>query len=738
MVKKLSGKIDIKLHESIFWGTVPFNNALPLKPIRFLLQLTINVQENTVPVKTIKKLLEPITIGKVKLRNRLIKTGAGTSFIGKDGEVGDRIIGFYETLAKGGVGLVIVESTGVDYPTGIHHPSAQLHLENDSYLPGYIKLVRAVHARNCPVFLQLFHSGPWHPMSWSGIQPVSASVLPKDELPNLQLDVPREITREEIVALVAKFTDAAQRAHQAGFDGIEINASSTHLINSFLSPAWNRRQDDYGPQSLENRSRFLVEIITSIKKRLGRDYPVSVLLTAVEYGLPKGIVLDDACGFAKILEAAGVDAIQVRGFGYRRYEFIHPGPEQLLYPEPIEPLPAGLDWDRDGAGAFTPLSEAVKKVVSIPVIAVGRLNPDLGEDLLLAGKADIIAMNRRLLADPYLPQKIINGTPEEIAPCTACLYCWSRRRQNLPIKCRINSRLGREYELIPSPVQHSKKILIVGSGPSGMEAARVAALRGHQVTIWEKEGRVGGLLPLAAMVKGFKIEDVPSVVSHLKRQLANLNVQIRKGKEADIQSVLEFKPDAVILAMGGLPRVPDIAGIENRRVLLMAKLHKQLKFWLKLFNSYQLNVLSKIWMPVGKNVAILGSGIQACELAEFLVKRRRRVTIIDKQAQPALEMVPEETRNSLIGWLKGKGTVFYMNAEIQKIEKNRVYFKLDGGAGQFVQVNTVIPALPLQNNLGLYHTLANQLPEIYTVGDCREPGLIPDATGSGAEIGYKI
>ena len=393
-----------------------------------------------------RRLLEPHCIGTVRVRNRMIKTGAGTSFIGENGQVGERIIGFYEALAKGGVGLVIVESTGIDFPVGVHHGSVQLHFENDSYIPGYKRLTEAVHGQNCPLFLQLFHSGPWHPRSWSGIQPIAASSLPREQLPNPQLDVPRAVTKDEIRELVHKFADAAERAHKAGFDGVEVNASSTHLINSFLSPAWNKRQDEYGFRTLENRSRFLVEIITEIKSRSGSDFAVSVLLTGAEYGLPDGTTLEDACQFAKHVEQAGADAVQVRGYGYRTYEAIHPGPEQLLSTEAGDPLPEGLDWTRDGAGAFAPLSEAVKRVVSVPVIAVGRLNPEIGESLLRDGKADFIAMNRGLLADPELPNKIAGDRLAEIAPCKACLYCWSRRRQNLPIECRTNARLGRERE----------------------------------------------------------------------------------------------------------------------------------------------------------------------------------------------------------------------------------------------------------------------------------------------------
>ncbi|MEJ2135654.1 MAG: FAD-dependent oxidoreductase [Desulfofustis sp.] len=685
-----------------------------------------------------EKILTPIHIGQVTLPNRIMKTGAGTSFIGENGRVGNRIIGFYETLAKGGVGLVTVESTGVEFPTGTHHPSVQLHLENDSYIPGYQQLTDAVHKHNRPVFIQLFHSGPWHPQSWTGIQPIAASALPKNQLPNPHLDEPREVSGEEIEILVEKFVDAAERAKKAGFDGVEVNASSTHLINSFLSPGWNRRQDEYGCQNLENRSRFLVEIITGIKGRLGRDYPVSVLLTGVEYGLDKGVTLEDSCGIAQIVEKAGADAIQVRGYGYRNYEFIHPGPEQLFYPEPIDPLPPELDWGKNGAGAFVPLSAAFKKVVSVPVIAVGRLDPEMGESILEKGEADIIGMNRRLLADPELPRKVAGGRLDEIAPCSACLYCWSRRRRNLPIRCRVNSRLGNERELIASPAEHPKKIVVVGGGPAGMEAARVAAIRGHQVTLLEKESRTGGLLSLAALVKGTTIEDLPLLIKYLQGQLVRYGVTVEKGKRATPQTILSHRPDAVIIATGGKPAVPDIPGIHSKKVLSMERLHRQLKVLLKVFDSYQLNRLTRIWMPVGKRALIIGSGIQACELAEFLVKRKRAVTIVDTQEVPGVDIVPDETKDSLLNWLVNKGTVFHMNSEITEIRPEGVKIVSNNGQETLVKADSIIPALPLVPNPELFKSLENRIEEVFAVGDCGTPGLIPDAVSTGAEVGYQI
>lgn len=723
------------MHKPSAWGTVYIHRAAGNGIFEFQRPAK---QRGTDEAAMLENILKPIHIGKVKVRNRIMKTGAGTSFIEEGGQVGDRIIGFYEMLAKGGAGLVTVESTGVEFPAGTHHPSVQLHLENDSYIPGYQRLTDAVHNHNCPIFIQLFHSGPWHPQSWTGIQPIAASALPKNQLPNPHLDEPREVSHEEIAALVEKFIHAAERAKKAGFDGVEVNASSTHLINSFLSPGWNRRHDEYGCQSLENRSRFLVKIITGIKDRLGRDYPVSVLLTGVEYGLENGISLEDSCGIAQIVEKAGADAIQVRGYGYKEYEFIHPGPEQLFYPEPIDPLPLELDWGRNGAGAFVPLSVAFKNVVSVPVIAVGRLDPEMGESILTQGAADIIGMNRRLLADPELPRKVADNRLDEIAPCSACLYCWSRRRRNLPIKCRVNSRLGREQELSSRPVEHAKNVVVVGGGPAGMEAARVAAKRGHKVTLLEKERRTGGLLSLAALVKGTTIEDVPLLIKYLHGQLIRHGVTVATGRRATPQTILSYQPDAVIIATGGRPVTPEIPGINSKKVLSMEGLHRQLKVLLKIFDSYQLNRLTRIWMPVGKRVVIIGSGIQACELAEFLVKRKRVVTIIDKQELPGVDIVPDETKDSLLNWLVKRGTIFHMNAEVKEIIPEGVKILSNNGQGTLVEADSIIPALPLVPNPELFTSLENRIEEVFAVGDCGKPGLIPDAVYTGADVGYHI
>ncbi|MFC1901681.1 FAD-dependent oxidoreductase [Chloroflexota bacterium] len=686
-----------------------------------------------------KKLMEPYHIGKLQVKNRLIKTGAGTSFIEEGGYIGETMKAFHEALARGGVGLIIVESCGVEFPRGVHHIPVHLHLDDDKYIPGYQELTEVMHQHGCPAFIQLFHSGPWHPKAVTGLQPIAASSLNENERAKLGLrEELHELTIPEIKDLVDKFAAAAERASKAGFDGVEINANSSHLIDTFLSRAWNKRQDAYGAQNMENRTRFLVEILQETKKRLGQDFPVIVMITGTEYGIEDGITIEEAQGFARILQANGADAIQVRPFGYGSYEIIHPGPERFMYPEPPPTLLPGLDWSHHGAGAFVPEAEAIKKVVSIPVITVGRLGPELGEKAIKEGKTDFIGLHRRLLADPELPNKVAEGRLEDIAPCTACYYCWNERRNDRPVRCRINTALGREREYAIKPAGKKKRVVVVGGGPSGLETARVAALRGHEVILCEKEHKLGGLLPLAAMVKGFDIEDLAAVVRYLERQVTKLGVKVILGKEVTPAVIEALKPDVVILATGGTPVTLDIPGINRRNVVQSSDLHRRLKFFLRFLGPRVLRWLTRFWMPVGKNVVIIGGGIHGCQLAEFLIERNRKVTIVEMAGEIGEGVIPSDTKDRLLSWLERKGATMLTGVKYDEITDRGLFITTKEGERRTIAAYTVIPSLPMTANTELLSALEGKAPEVYQIGDCREPHLSAEAIADGARIAHAI
>jgi 2,4-dienoyl-CoA reductase (NADPH2) len=684
-----------------------------------------------------EKLLEPGKIGRVTTRNRMIKTANGTSFIERDGFVGDRALAYYETMAKGGVGLLISESCGVEYPLGVQHPPVQFHLDDDKYIPSYAELAKVVHKHGCPLFIQFQHAGPWNP---TGLLPIrdtkAASALTKEELPGPGFAVPRGMSHAEVLDYVDIWAKAAERAARAGFDGVEVNGGTCHQINTFLSRVWNRRDDEYGPQTIENRSRFMCYFVREIKKRLGADFPVTVLINIVEYRHPQGTTIEEGVQIAKYLAAAGADAIQCRAHSYHHRDGLIQ-PEKMFYPEPSDDLPKDLDWTRQGKGALVPLTAAVKQVVSVPVFCACRLDPVIGEEYLRAGKLDFVGMTRRLLADPELPNKVIAGRLEDIRPCTGCLHCIDVRNKNQLLECMVNASLGREREYNPPPIEKQKRVMVLGGGPAGLEAARVAALHGHRVSLYEKTSRLGGLVPMAAMVKDLERDDFLKVVEYFKTQMKKEGIDVNKGKKISAREIETFKPDVLVLAAGGLPDSLNIPGADKSIVVPSARLLKQLRFFLKFFSVKTLQRLTKIWLPVGKRVVVVGGAIHGCETAEFLIKRGRQVTIVHTDKVLA-EGIPVEDQMRLFPWLDKKGIARYTEVRYEEVTDKGLVITTKEGERKTLEADTIIVTLPYLPNPGILQDFADKAPEVYNIGTSAEPGLIVNAIADGAKIGYKI
>ena len=691
--------------------------------------------------KRFPKLMEPGYIGSIRTKNHLLKTGSTLGFFPwEGGNIQQKVIDSYEALAKGGAGLVTVGAAPLGVPPGVGYK-----MDDDKYLPGMTRLAESIRKYGCPAFLQMFHLGPMLPpfLVASGQQALAASSLDKSELPLPRLSIPKKLSIPAIEEILQEFGDQAERAKKAGFQGIELNAACNHLLNSFLSRAWNKRQDAYGIGSLESRAKIVVDIIKEIKRRNGKDFAIIALVNGAEPGLEKGITSEESQGIAKILQAAGADAIHVRAEFYTRprdpslresTQF----PDIALYPETPYPVGQIIDVSRHGAGAWVPLAAAVKKVVSIPVIAVGRLDVELGEEILRRGMADFITFNRRLMADPELPNKIASGRLEDIVPCTGCLTCFDGNEHGLPPLCQVNATLGKEKEYEIKPAKKRKKVMVIGGGPAGMETSRVAALRGHEVLLYEREHKLGGLLPLAAMVKGFEREDTLSLIRYLKTQVAKLGVKISLNTEVNRSLIEEIKPDVLIIASGGIHNVPEVPGINRRNVVTSHALHRRLKSYLRLFGPRVLRWLTNFWMPIGKRVVIMGGNIQGCQVAQFLVKRGRRVTIVDTTKEIGDGLLETFVKPFLLNWLTEKGVTMMTEVSYEKITDKGLVITTKPGKRQTIEADTIVTAMPLLPNTELIKSLKGRVREIYPIGDCNEPHLIVNAIADGSRIARAI
>jgi len=683
-----------------------------------------------------EKLCEPYQIKGVKLRNRIVKPGQVMNYADDGDYVSERNKAFYEVLARGGVGLIIVESTCVDTPIGISGSMMpRMSIDDDKFIPRLAELAEVIHKHGCPAFLQMSHAGPAHPGHLFADQPVSSSSLSVEELPDPKLDVARELSIPEIREIEDKFAKAAERAKRAGFDGIELHGGHRYLINSFLSRAWNKRQDEYGCQDLESRTRFAVEVIQKIRELVGEDFVVGIRYNGGEWGLERGISAEECVEIGMILEKAGIDYLHITGYGYGPYKWIT-YPEQILYPEPNEDV-THLAKTVKKPGVLIPRAEAVKKAVSVPVIGVGRLGPELGEWLLEQGKVDLVAMGRRLMADPGLPNKVMAGRLEDVRPCLACQGCISDFYEGRPVRCRVNASLGREGEYVLRPVDRKKRVLVVGGGPAGMEAARVEALRGHEVFLYERERKLGGSLPLASLVKGLEVEDLTGLLGYLRTQIRKLGVKVQLNKEVDLDIVSEVKPDVVIVATGAMFTTPEIPGINRPNVVSSSELRRKVRVPLTFLGPRLLGWLTRFWLPVGRRVVIMGGQIHGCQVAEFLVKRGREVTVVDTSNELGTGIV-YVNKPRLLDWLVKKGATMLTEVKYDKITNKGLTVVTRRGEKQTVEADTIIVVTPPVPNTEFFKTLEGKVPEVFIVGDCKEARLILDAISDGFRVGYTV
>jgi 2,4-dienoyl-CoA reductase-like NADH-dependent reductase (Old Yellow Enzyme family)/thioredoxin reductase len=675
---------------------------------------------------TFKRLFEPGNIAQMKLENRIIMPAMLTNYSTSGGYVSERMKGYYESRSMGGTGLIIVEPSFVHIRGRIRE--CQIGIHDDKYLAGLSELAASIHKHGAKAAIQLNHGGRRSPSAVSGLQPLAPSPIPATGM-----EMPREAKQDDINEVIDCFVAAAKRAHQAGFDAIEISATTAALIGQFLSLASNCRQDQYGGD-LEKRARLLGEVIGAVKNAMGAGYPVWCRVNGMEEAsVEHGLTIDEAKSIALIAQKAGADAIHV----YVDYDGA---------PTPIAERPL-----RDPRLIY--LAAGIKSILDVPVIAVGHISPDAGEKALRDHKADFIAIGKALIADPELPHKALQGRLSSIRPCITCLACIDTVRAGGPMECSVNARAGRELEWIEKPTERRKKVFVAGGGPAGMEAACVAASRGHEVTLYEKTGRLGGALVLAAVLNPALIE----LRTHLIRELEKMKVGVKTKTELSSAIVEEEKPDEIILAVGGSPVPLQVPGADGDNVVTISDILNVLEghipgrskglargLWAigsALLRYAYLPPLIRWFLrfpfPIRKHAVLIGGGLAGCELGIALAESGKKVTIVEKSgtllsdtgltmkaiflAQMKKHAIRVETADKVLR-IDNQGIVV--------IEKNDLQKRLDA--------DTVVLTLGLKANEHLAERFNQASPNIHFIGDCAEPGRVRQAIASGFQTGISL
>ena len=697
-------------------------------------------------------LLAPGRIGTLELRNRIVVTAMGVSLSEPDGHVGERLIAYHEEQARGGAGLIISGVAGVAWPVGAVQPN-QTAISDDRFLPGLKQLVGRVHAHGAKIAAQLHHGGlgagysadafdqelwaPCFPPPMKGdfldyFLPEELAGFAGGKMPRLKVLEPADID-----LVVSQFGAAAGRAKAAGFDGIEIHGGHGYLLSSFMSPKTNTRTDEYGGP-LENRARLLLRVIGAVREAVGVDFPVWVKLDSIEHGKDGGIDLAAALAAARLVEAAGVDAITVTSYHDTGQGKLHSGSNIPHVPE-----------------TNIPASAAIKAAVALPVIASGRVEPEAAASQIAAGQYDFLAMGRKLLADPALPRKLAGNAPESVRPCIYCYTCVSTAYVRTPVRCAVNPDTGFECERVQARVS-GRHFVVIGGGPGGMEAARRLNAEGNRVTLIEQGARLGGTLRIAALAYPANERLLDWLVQEIERS----SVEVRLETSASTELLRQLAPDAVIVATGARRDMPELPGGDlphvfsgdDMRKLLLGEGSEALKRKTGLMTRLATKVgaatgitanlefvrnATKAWMPLGQDVVIIGGELVGIELAEFLHERGRTVTVIEPAPRLGKGLLLVR-RMRILAELKEHGVALHGGAQDIAIEPGAVRFTDAAGAVQQVKADHVIVAMGASGDTALADRLRGEGFTVESVGDCNGVGYIEGAIRGGAEAATRL
>lgn len=641
------------------------------------------------PMDSLGMVFSPFSIGNLRLKNRILMAAMGNNFSHPQGTVSDRAIAYYAERARGGAGLIITEASPVSLAG--RHRGRSLCAYDDSFLPGLRHLANTVHAHGSALALQLHHAGRLADPEISGSSPLSPSPVPRGP----GWPSPKEMSLEEIQEVISQFGSAARRAKEAGFDAVEVHGAHGYLIHQFLSPRTNRRNDAYGGNP-EKRLRFALEVLQRVRHELGETLPVLFRLSAKEF-IENGYNLEEALDWAVELERAGSSALHVSGGTTESLLGSAHVIPPMVFPEAYH----------------VPLGAAIKKKVRLPVISVGRLGtPKVAERILQEGHADLIAAGRAFLCDPHWPNKAASGEEDRIRPCVACNYCLWRLFQQEELTCFQNALLGNEEKYRVDLAEKARKVVIIGGGPGGLEAARVARKRGHRVTLFEKISRLGGQM-FPASTPPYK-KNLLKAVEWLTQEVKREGVDIRLNTEGHEEIIKGEKPDAVIVATGARPVIPDHFPTPN---LLTA--------W---------DVLAG--KETGKEVLILGGGMVGMETAEFLSEKGCRVTVVEMLEKLAGDM-EGTTRALLLERLPNSKISVMLSTKVEQVRDREVLVRRAGGE-RWLEAETIVLALGSRPNNDLLQGLEKNVIQLLSIGDCLEPRRAKEAIHEGFAAALQV
>jgi 2,4-dienoyl-CoA reductase (NADPH2) len=641
-------------------------------------------------------LYEPFRLKGLELKNRLVMAPMHTKFSSESGEVTDRLIAYLEERSRGGVGLIVLENTCIDWVYG--RPAGNpVTIHDDMRRTGMSNIPLAVHRHGARIVTQLQHTGRQNVRANipGGLQPLAPSAVKSDR----GGDDPRAMEDHEIEAIIQMFVDGARRTKECGFDGVELHGAHGYLLTQFFSPHTNRRTDRWGG-SLTNRARFPLEVVRRIRTEVGRDFPIFYRMSAEER-IPGGTTLEDSLQLVQMLEEAGVDCFDVSVGIYDSIDQIY-----TLHGQ--------------APGALLPIAEAVKGVTTKPVIGISRL----GWDLELAaravrdGRVDLVAMGRSLLADPYLPKKYYAGARKEIVPCIACNDCIGMMDRGWQLHCVVNPQLSSEYLNPVKPAARSRKVLVIGGGPAGMQCAVTAALRGHQVTLIEMEGRLGGQL-VAASAFCEKAEEMTALITYYETMLKKHKVDVRLGTEITDPAQLQTKTDVVVLALGAAPKCPPFPGAERMVTaveLLTGKANK-----------------------IGKRVVVVGaSGVGVDTALHLMESGDHQVTLVEMENEIGGDL-NEFLRHHALTMAREKGITLHANWKAIAVADGKIRGQTLFGE-QEIECDTVVAAcgFTARPSRKLQRAFEDTGAEVYVAGSSTEAGRIFEATQSGFWIAVEI